>query len=111
MQAVDTLIGYQHTYPIDNEEPTSTGFQLANQTDLTLFEDFDKAHPQRAERLRRAMSSQSVPDGILGATCLLRTFDWASLETATIVDIGGGQGHFSRVIAEANQTLSFIVQD
>lgn len=97
--------------PIDDEEPTSSGFQLANKTDLTMFEYFEQVEPERAERFGLAMSSLSVPGGIFDGAHVLRTFDWASLGVATVVDVGGGRGHISRLIAEANQDLSFVVQD
>ncbi|CAD6592867.1 MAG: hypothetical protein ASARMPREDX12_006536 [Alectoria sarmentosa] len=97
--------------PIDDEEPTSSGFQLANKTDLTMFEYFEQVEPERAERFGLAMSSLSVPGGIFDGAHVLRAFDWAGLGVATVVDVGGGRGHISRLIAEANQDLSFIVQD
>ena len=76
-----------------------------------MFEYFEKVEPKRAERFGMAMDSLSVPGGVLDSVHVLRSFDWASLGPATVVDIGGGRGHISRAIAEANQDLFFIVQD
>lgn len=76
-----------------------------------MFEYFEKVEPERAERFGLAMNSLSVPGGILDGAHVLHSFDWAGLGTATVVDVGGGRGHISRAIAEANPDLAFIVQD
>lgn len=76
-----------------------------------MFEYFEKVEPKRAERLGLAMSCLSVPGGLFDSAHVIRTFDWASLGTAAVVDVGGGPGHISRVIVGAHQNLSFIVQD
>lgn len=76
-----------------------------------MLKYFENVEPERAERLGLAMSSLSVPGGLFDSAHVLRTSDWASLGTANVVDVGGGRGHISRVIAEGHQDLSFIVQD
>lgn len=76
-----------------------------------MFDYFDEVKPKRAERFGLAMSSLSLPGGIFDSAHVLRSFDWASLGTATVADVGGGQGHISRVIAEASPNMSFVVQD
>lgn len=90
-----------------SQEPHETGFSLANNTQLGLFEFFSH-HPERAQRFASAMSSTSEAS----LQALASYFDWGSLpKGSTVVDIGGSQGHVSRYLADKYQNLRFIVQD
>lgn len=90
-----------------SEEPNMSGYALANKTELSMFE-FLAQNPERAKRFAGAMSSTST-----ASLDALRTlFDWGSLPpNATVVDVGGAQGHVSIHLARAFPHLQFIVQD
>jgi hypothetical protein len=51
-----------------------------------------------------------VPEG-RAASFLSGAFDWASLGKATVVDVGGGSGGVSVMLARDFKDLNFIVQD
>lgn len=90
-----------------SEEPNKSGYALANNTSLNMFE-FLSQNPDRAKRFAGAMSSTSP--GSLKA--LASYFDWADLpDGSTIVDVGGAQGHVSLHLAREFPSLSFVVQD
>jgi hypothetical protein len=90
-----------------SEEPNRSGYALANNTSLNMFE-FLAQHPDRAKRFAGAMSSTSPAS----LNALASYFDWASLpEGSTVVDVGGAQGHVSFHLAERFPSLKFIVQD
>ena len=42
---------------------------------------------------------------------LIQGYPWASLKSATVVDIGGSEGHISILLAQAFPALKLIVQD
>lgn len=65
-------------------------------------------HPTRARRFAGAMSSTSPAS----LDALASHFDWASLVPgATVVDVGGAQGHVSVHLARRFPTVNFVVQD
>ncbi|KAI5857433.1 S-adenosyl-L-methionine-dependent methyltransferase [Durotheca rogersii] len=63
------------------------------------------------DRYARAMAGMAKRRQ-LSVEHLVHGFDWASLPNgATIVDVGGGNGHYSKAIAEVNPGLNFVVQN
>ncbi|KAI0737534.1 S-adenosyl-L-methionine-dependent methyltransferase [Daedaleopsis nitida] len=90
--------------------PYKTPFNLAFRTDLGYFEWLEQ--PENTARLRefgRAMTAArmwEVAENIIGA------FPWTDLrQDALVVDVGGGVGSTSVVLAAAFPHLRFVVQD
>ncbi|KAL9008751.1 MAG: hypothetical protein Q9173_006154 [Seirophora scorigena] len=92
-----------------SEEPNNTGFNIAHNTDATIFDEITQ-HPDREQRYADAMTYGSKRPG-LEAHHTLNGYDWASLGERTIVDVGGSHGSLSIAIAEQNPQLRFVVQD
>ncbi|OKL62670.1 hypothetical protein UA08_01176 [Talaromyces atroroseus] len=86
-----------------------TGFNIAQDTTLTFFEWLDK-EPKESERFAQYMQMIRSTEG-LGLEHLISGFDWASLGTGTVVDVGGSSGSVSIELAKAFTNLTFVVQD
>ncbi|KAF2648949.1 sterigmatocystin 8-O-methyltransferase precursor [Lophiostoma macrostomum CBS 122681] len=93
----------------DSEEPNHSGFQLANNTDKTMF-DFFEDYPERMSRFKDAMSFLSTFPG-LEPSYVIKAYDWASLGKATVVDVGGSHGIVCIALARESPDLQFVVQD
>ncbi|KAL8765648.1 MAG: hypothetical protein Q9209_007328 [Squamulea sp. 1 TL-2023] len=103
-KAVDAL----NKWP-GSEEPNNTGFNIANNTDATIFDEISK-HAVRDQRYADAMTfSSRRPD--LEPNRILEGYDWNSLGESTIVDVGGSHGSLSITLAQKTPSLRFIVQD
>lgn len=90
-----------------SEEPNMSGYSLAHNTDLNMFEYLAR-YPDRSRRFAAAMSSN--PFTSLDALAMY--FDWVNLPSnGTVVDIGGSQGHVSIYLAQRFSTLNFVVRD
>ena len=72
-------------YP-GSQEPYQTGFTLANNTDMSMFEFFAQ-YPDRAQRFGNAMSSCTSGTGYK-IEHLVRGFDWSSIGHGSVVDVG-----------------------
>ena len=95
----------------DSGEQNECAFSLANGTDLGIYR-FLGQHPERARRFGAGMRFFTKDEG-WNLKHLVAGFDWASIDYpgATIVDMGGGQGSVSQVLAKATQHVKFIVLD
>ena len=95
----------------DSGEPNETAFSLANGTDLNIYR-FLGQNPERARRFGAGMRFFTKDEG-WNLKHLVDGFDWASIDYpgSTVVDMGGGQGSVSRVLAKATQNVKFIVLD
>lgn len=73
-----------------------------------MFETLESQYPKRAETFAFAMEAMALmmPDSIV-----TNAYDWASLGSATLVDVGGGKGFACRALAKHFPKMSFIVQD
>jgi hypothetical protein len=91
-----------------SEEPTQSGWALANNAKDPIFEELARQHPKRAETLAFAIETLGtmMPDSLI-----VDNYDWASLGAATIVDVGGGKGLVCKQLAKHFPKLSFVVQD
>ena len=65
-------------------------------------------NPAKAKRFTNAISTL-VPSS--RSPFILEAFDWASLETGTVIDVGGGSGGISILLAETFPSLNLVVQD
>ncbi|KAI2615091.1 S-adenosyl-L-methionine-dependent methyltransferase [Hypoxylon sp. NC1633] len=93
----------------NSEEPTETGFSLANNTSKSMYE-FLSDYPERSSRFANMM------------VCLTRgrAFDlrfvtdfypWEQHSGGTFVDVGGSQGSVCVALARKFPSMSFVVQD
>ena len=80
-----------------------------------MYEYFTE-HPELGKRFAGAMATFTKGLG-LGPEPLIEGYDWSSINEGNgkgkgkVVDLGGSTGHTSIAIAQANQDLSFVVQD
>ncbi|KAL9618269.1 MAG: hypothetical protein Q9160_006980 [Pyrenula sp. 1 TL-2023] len=94
----------------DADEPDKTGFQLAYNTDKTLWK-FMETDPARSKRFANTMQAYTSSSGH-SLSLLVTGYPWHLLpEGCTIIDVGGSKGFVSLAIAEAHPHLKFIVQD
>jgi 6-hydroxytryprostatin B O-methyltransferase len=92
----------------DTDEP-KTAFQIAHGTDLGFF-PYLSQNPTIAKRLANGMRDISAA-GETHIRHLVNGYDWAGLNNANVVDIGGSLGHASMALAKAFPDLEFTVQD
>ncbi|KAG9570403.1 hypothetical protein KCU71_g1386, partial [Aureobasidium melanogenum] len=82
---------------------------MAFNHDLPFFghlKQHNERHKQFAGYMRAVTESDEVH-----FRHLVKGFDWESLGTATVVDVGGSSGYASVALAKASPNLRFIVQD
>ncbi|KAI0878412.1 putative O-methyltransferase [Hypoxylon argillaceum] len=93
-----------------DSEPNHTGYALAHATDKSMF-DFLGSKPSKASQFSKAMCffSAGIPE--YSETSLVESYDWGSLGTGTVVDVGGADGYVSRALSKAYPLLEFIVED
>ncbi|KAL2846351.1 S-adenosyl-L-methionine-dependent methyltransferase [Aspergillus pseudoustus] len=106
--AASRLVDSLRKFP-DTEEPSQAGFNVAFGTEDPLF-TFLVKNPDRFERFNQGMAGLSKSGG-RSVKQVVEGFPWAELGEATVVDVGGGNGHVSIALAESYPNLSFIVQD
>ncbi|KAI1775119.1 S-adenosyl-L-methionine-dependent methyltransferase [Hypoxylon cercidicola] len=116
----------------ESEEPTETGFSLANNTSKPMYE-FLSDYPERSSRFANMMNfslrffSSLDSYGLEEIEELLergftegRAFDlryitdsypWEQHSGGTFVDVGGSQGFVCVALARKFPSISFIVQD
>lgn len=92
-----------------SEEPTHTGFSLANNTNDSLFVELEK-DPERAKRFANAMNFFGMKSGFEHKH-MVDGYDWATIDTGLLVDVGGSDGSLSIAIAERFPGIRCIVQD
>lgn len=93
----------------NSEEPTHTGFSLANNTNDSLFVEFGK-DPERAKRFANAMNFFGMKSGF-EPKHIVDSYDWATIDTGLLVDVGGSDGSLSIAIAERFPKIRCVVQD
>ncbi|KAF2102109.1 O-methyltransferase [Rhizodiscina lignyota] len=84
-----------------------SGYVLA--TGKPLQQVLDE-NPAKHKRYDNAMGS-FANDRTFSFEHVIKGFDWASLGSATVVDVGGGVGTVSKALAKAYPKLNFIVED
>ena len=95
----------------DSGEQNETAFSLANGTDLGIYE-FLGQYPERARRFGAGMRF-FTKDESWNSEHLVTGFDWPSIDQpgATVVDMGGGYGSVSQVLAKETKHIKFVVFD
>ena len=95
----------------DSGEPNETAFSLANGTNLSIYQILGQ-NPERARRFGASMRFYTKDEG-WDLKHLVAGFNWASIDYpgATVMDMGGGQGSVSQVLAKATQSVKFVVLD
>ncbi|KAF2964106.1 hypothetical protein GQX73_g9477 [Xylaria multiplex] len=89
--------------------PSHTAFNVAENTDRPFFQAL-ASDPQRTRRFASAMGlMQSMPG--FEPLAALDAYDWASLRSATVIDVGGSDGAFATALKRKYPTLRVIVQD
>lgn len=91
------------------EKKNETAYNLIMNTNLPFFDHLAKS-PDLTKQFAGYMKSVTASEGT-SLKHLLSGFNWASLGTTTVVDVGGSSGHASIAIATAFPQLNFIVQD
>ncbi|OTA99069.1 hypothetical protein M426DRAFT_257658 [Hypoxylon sp. CI-4A] len=87
----------------DETDPSKFGFHPHRRQSIE--------ESQKDNRYARAMAGMAKRKQ-LSVDHLVSGFDWTKLAPgATVIDVGGGNGHCSRAIACANASLRFVVQD
>ncbi|KAJ6471347.1 S-adenosyl-L-methionine-dependent methyltransferase [Mycena sanguinolenta] len=90
--------------------PTSTAFNKAFNTDLPMFEFFDL--PDQKFRMSRFGLGLAGATAMPGRNAILHGFSWETYpQGSLVVDVGGGVGSQSMIVARKNPQLSFVVQD
>ncbi|KAL8872926.1 MAG: hypothetical protein Q9174_001529 [Haloplaca sp. 1 TL-2023] len=92
-----------------SEEPNEAAYNLAHHTNATMFGDI-ATDAGRNKRYADAMQYMSNGPG-LEHHHIVHNYDWASLGSGVIVDVGGSYGSLSMAIAREHPLLRFIVQD
>ena len=90
-------------------DTTSTAWALANDAKRPMIEELQSSHPDRANHFATFMKHNWSTQNPFQP--LVDNYDWASLGSAHVVDVGGGMGHASIALAQAFPNLSFTVQD
>ncbi|MCJ1379615.1 hypothetical protein MMC17_002717 [Xylographa soralifera] len=93
----------------NSEEPNETGFNLAMNTVSPMYDELAN-YPVREQRFADAMSLFSSSPGF-EPVYLATNYDWKSIGTGTIVDVGGSHGYVSIELARTFPDLHCIVQD
>ena len=106
----NALIAAIDTYP-DSQEPTHTGYNLANNTPLPIYQ-FLLQHPERMRRFGMGMRYFTRGEG-WDLKYLRAGYNWDAIDNpdGLVVDVGGGQGAVSQYLAASTRFLRFIVQD
>ncbi|KIX01191.1 uncharacterized protein Z518_08916 [Rhinocladiella mackenziei CBS 650.93] len=90
--------------PFDNFYGSfARGLVLVHSTDKTMF-DFLRTQPSKADQFNKAMRFYSESH-------LVEGYDWDALDTGTVVDVGGADGHVSRALSKAHPQLNMVVED
>ncbi|KAL9034827.1 MAG: hypothetical protein Q9214_006866, partial [Letrouitia sp. 1 TL-2023] len=103
-RTVDAMVKWPHS-----QEPTQTGFNLANETENPIFVEVGK-NPARAERFAKAMEwfhrNERYAD-----RHVVEGYDWSVLGHGLLVDVGGSHGTMSKTILECFPQMRCVVQD
>lgn len=88
--------------------PISKGWNLAHDTELTIFNELATRSRERQERYSEAMSWMNTGPG-LEPNYVVDQSLWSSVKT--VVDVGGAHGNVSVALARRYPSIHCIVQD
>ncbi|KAI9839199.1 MAG: hypothetical protein M1819_003192 [Sarea resinae] len=103
-RTVDALIQFDNS-----QEPNESAFNLANNTNKPVYE-YLAEKPELARRFAGAMRSMQTHVAH-PPIFLVEKYPWGKLGDATVVDVGGSEGHITVELAKKYPSLSFVVQD
>ncbi|KAL8950913.1 MAG: hypothetical protein Q9222_003079 [Ikaeria aurantiellina] len=87
------------------------GFALAHGTDQNMFQ-YLKSRPDKAEQFARAMKFYTGSVRGNSESFLVEGYPWDSLgDGATVIDVGGSDGHVSLSLARRYPQIRFVIQD
>ncbi|EJD43680.1 O-methyltransferase [Auricularia subglabra TFB-10046 SS5] len=93
-----------------SEEPDQTPVQRAFRTKLTYWDWMDL--PENEHVLKRFGMAMVAAKLVSPPNTILEAFKWDSLpKGATVVDVGGGVGSVTHILAEKYPDLRYVVQD
>ncbi|TVY81049.1 O-methyltransferase gsfB, partial [Lachnellula suecica] len=104
VQAVPAMIKWPNS-----QEPSHTGFAIANNTSDPFYMVFKKDQ-KRAARFGEGMSAFATGPGY-EAQHVVDYKIWSSLGRGLVVDVGGSHGDFMIAVAAKYPFLKFVVQD
>ncbi|KAF1959188.1 S-adenosyl-L-methionine-dependent methyltransferase [Byssothecium circinans] len=76
----------------------------------TSFFEYLTAEKDGMKNFGAALQDHAKITGV-DTSYIVKGFDWASLGSGLVVDVGGGTGHVSTMLAEEFPDLKFVVQD
>ncbi|THU98240.1 S-adenosyl-L-methionine-dependent methyltransferase, partial [Dendrothele bispora CBS 962.96] len=91
-----------------SESANQTAYQLAFNTDLTMFEHLYQ-YGDEVTKAAFANHIKGLGDELSPGT--IEDFPWLELDGRTIIDCGGGQGSLALLLAPKMQKTTFVVQD
>jgi hypothetical protein len=94
----------------ESEEPNHTGWNIAHDIAEPLYQHL-ATDMKLAKRFGATMTAFMSTNPALSPVHIQRSFEWESLESGLIVDVGGSHGVISIALAERYPTLRFISQD
>lgn len=93
-----------------SDEPTQCALTKAMHSTLPAFEFLEL--PENAHRLRRFGVVMDASTKLQPANAILNGFDFTSLpDNSLVIDVAGGIGSVSLVLAKAYPRLNFLVED
>ncbi|KAJ3527088.1 hypothetical protein NM688_g8174 [Phlebia brevispora] len=93
-----------------SQEPNETAFNKAYNTPLPVFPWWEL--PENALRLKRFGIGMQGTQNMASPGAILEGYGWKDLpKGSVVVDVGGGVGSHSLVLAKAHEHLEFVVQD
>ncbi|KAF7791400.1 hypothetical protein EIP86_002414 [Pleurotus ostreatoroseus] len=93
-----------------SQEPNESAFNKAFNTPLPMFSWLEL--PENGLRLKRFAIGMQGTQNMSSPSAILEGFGWKDLsKNAVIVDVGGGVGSHSLVLAKQYEHFQFVVQD
>ncbi|KAI5123841.1 hypothetical protein M0805_009133 [Coniferiporia weirii] len=95
---------------VDSFEVDKTAFNVAFGTDLPIWAWFEK--PENKHHLQIFSLAMEGGTKLIPQDAVLKGLDWSSLPKGSkFVDVGGGVGSQSMLLARAHPHLRFVIQD
>ncbi|KAI1156474.1 sterigmatocystin 8-O-methyltransferase [Nemania diffusa] len=92
-----------------SQEPSQTGFTLANGPGSSIYQILKEDH-KRAARFANCMKAYMLMQEY-NSFHVVNNYTWANLGQVHLVDVGGGAGHVSVELATRFPNISVTVQD